>query len=110
MYQFEADKFYPSPSNFFKMVRTIFGGIIFQDFAAPSFQNDAFDLQTGRSSLPVLCLFVCLFVYFTTHVTKKQNKSTKKYILQTKWRGSLRRNQRAYRIRLPHYRVVTYNV
>ena len=62
MYQFEADKFYPSPSNFFKMVRTIFGGIIFQDFAAPSFQNDAFDLQTGRSSLPVLCLFVCLFV------------------------------------------------
>ena len=50
------DKFYPSPSNFFKIARTIFGVFIFQDFnAAPSLQNDSFDLQTGcRSSLPVL--------------------------------------------------------
>ena len=35
------------------MVRTIFGVIIFQDFAAPSIQNDAFDLQTGRPDRPV---------------------------------------------------------
>ena len=30
------DKFYASPSNFFKITRTIFRVIIFQDFAAPS--------------------------------------------------------------------------
>ena len=50
MYQFN----YPGRSNFYKIVRTIFGVIIFQDFAAPSLQNDAFDLQTGRSGWPVL--------------------------------------------------------
>ena len=27
---------------------------MFQDFAAPSLQNDAFDLQTGSSGRPVL--------------------------------------------------------
>ena len=42
------DKFYSCPSNFLKIARTIFVLIIFQDFAAPSLQNDAFDLQTGR--------------------------------------------------------------
>ena len=51
MYQFGG---YPSSSNFFKIARTIFGVIIFQDFAAPSLQNDAFDLQTGQSGQPVL--------------------------------------------------------
>ena len=30
------------------------GGIIFQDFAAPIGQHDAFDLQTGRPERPVL--------------------------------------------------------
>ena len=45
------DKFYPSPSNFFKIARTIFGVIIFQDCATASLQNDAFDFQAGR---PVL--------------------------------------------------------
>ena len=39
------DEFYPSPSNF--ITRTIFGVIMFQDFAAPFLQNDTFDLQTG---------------------------------------------------------------
>ena len=34
------DKFYPL--NFFKIARTIFGVVIFQDFPAPSLQNDAF--------------------------------------------------------------------
>ena len=31
-----------------------FGVISFQDFAAPSLQNDAFDLQTDQSGRPVL--------------------------------------------------------
>ena len=43
--------FYYSPLNFFKIARTIFGVFIFQDFAAPSLQNDTFDLQIGQ---PVL--------------------------------------------------------
>ena len=47
------DKFYPSNSNFFKIARTIFEMINFQDFVAPSLQNDAFDLQTARSGQPV---------------------------------------------------------
>ena len=47
-------KFYPSTLNFFKIVHTIFRVIIFQDFAAPSLQNDAFDLQTSLSGQPVL--------------------------------------------------------
>ena len=38
--------FYPSPSNFFKILRAF---LVFHDFAAPSLQNDAFDLQTGWS-------------------------------------------------------------
>ena len=42
------DKFYPSPPNFFKIGHTVFGVIIFQDFAAPSLQYDPFDLQTGQ--------------------------------------------------------------
>ena len=46
------DKFHPSPSNFFHAARSIFGVIIFQDFAAPSLENDAFDLQAGRTDLP----------------------------------------------------------
>ena len=46
--------FYPSPSNFFKITRTIFGVIIFQDSAAPSLLKDTFDLQTGRSGQPVM--------------------------------------------------------
>ena len=33
--------------NFFELARIIFGVIIFQDFAAPSLQNDTFDLQIG---------------------------------------------------------------
>ena len=48
------DKFHASNSNFFKIARTIFALIIFQDFAAPSLQNDSFDLQTGRSGRPTL--------------------------------------------------------
>ena len=32
--------------------RTIFGVIIFQDFAAPSLQNAAFDLQKGQPDRP----------------------------------------------------------
>ena len=40
------DKFYPSPLNFFKIARASFV-VINIDFAAPSLQNDAFDLQTG---------------------------------------------------------------
>ena len=36
---------------------TIFEVIIFQDFAAPSLQNGAFSLQTGRSGQPVLMQF-----------------------------------------------------
>ena len=41
--------------------------------------------------------FSFLFIYFTTHVTKKQDKSTKNiYILQRKWWGSFRRKHRAY--------------
>ena len=47
------DKFYPGPSNFFKIARIIFGVKIFQDFAAPSLQNDAFDLQIGPPDRPV---------------------------------------------------------
>ena len=43
------NKYYPSPSHFFKIACTIFRVIIFQDFAAPSLQNETFDLQTGRS-------------------------------------------------------------
>ena len=43
---------YPSPSNFFKIARTIFGVIVFQDFAVPSLQNDA--LHTGQTHQPVL--------------------------------------------------------
>ena len=35
--------------NFFKIARTIFGVVIFQDFTALFLQNNAFDLQTGRS-------------------------------------------------------------
>ena len=35
------------------MVRTIFGVIIFQDFAVPSLQNDTFNLQTGQPDRPV---------------------------------------------------------
>ena len=46
--------FYSSNSNFFKIARTLFRVIIFQDFAAPSLQNRAFDLQTGQSGRPVL--------------------------------------------------------
>ena len=42
------DKFYPSISNFLKIVRTISGVILPQDFAAPSPQNEGFDLQTGQ--------------------------------------------------------------
>ena len=44
------DKCYrnPSPSTLFKITRTGFEVIISQDFAAPSLQNEAFDLQTGR--------------------------------------------------------------
>ena len=38
---------YSCPSNFFKIARTIFGVIIFQDFAAPSLQTDAFDLYSS---------------------------------------------------------------
>ena len=38
-----------SSSNFCKLARTSFGVIIFQDFTAPSLQNGAFDLLTGRS-------------------------------------------------------------
>ena len=34
------------------IARAIFGVIIFQDFAGPSNQNGAFDLQTGRSGRP----------------------------------------------------------
>ena len=45
---------YPCPSNFFKMARTIFGVIIFRDFAAPSLQNGAFDLQIGRQDHSIL--------------------------------------------------------
>ena len=48
------DSFYPSPLNVFKIARTSFGVIIFQDFAAPSLQNDALDLQTGQSGRPIL--------------------------------------------------------
>ena len=48
------DKFYPNLSTFFKIARINFGVIIFQDFAVPSLKNDAFDLQTGRSGLPVM--------------------------------------------------------
>ena len=40
-------KVYPSSLNFFKITRAIFGVIIFKDFALPSIQKDAFDLQTG---------------------------------------------------------------
>ena len=47
------DKFHPCPSNFFHIARTVFGVISFQDFAAPSLQNDAFDLQAGRPDRPV---------------------------------------------------------
>ena len=52
------DKFYPRPSNFFKIARTIFGVIILQDFAAPSLQNGAFEyklagLANGKHSLSV---------------------------------------------------------
>ena len=47
------DKFYRSPSYFFKIARTIFGLVNFQDFAAPSLQNDVFDLQTGWPDRPV---------------------------------------------------------
>ena len=43
--------FYPSPSNFFKILRAFF---IFHDFAAPSLQNDTFNLQTGWSGRPIL--------------------------------------------------------
>ena len=46
--------FYASPSKFFKIVNTIFRVIIFQDFAGPSLQSGAFDIQTGRSGWPVL--------------------------------------------------------
>ena len=49
-----VNKSYPSSSNFFKTARTIFGVIIFQDFAAPSLQIDAFGLLTGWSGWPVL--------------------------------------------------------
>ena len=48
------DKFYVRPLNFFKIACTSFGMIIFHDFAAPSLQINAFDLQTGRSGRPVL--------------------------------------------------------
>ena len=65
-------KFCPRPSNFFKIVRTSCGVIIFQDFGALSLQNDAFHLQTGRSGRPVLtngkhsdidCSVVCGFFF-----------------------------------------------
>ena len=46
--------FYASPSHFFKITRTVFEVTTFQDFATPLLQNDAFDLQTGRSDMPVL--------------------------------------------------------
>ena len=53
IYQLEENRrilFYPSPSKFFKIARTIFGDIqISQDFAAPPLENDTFDLQTGWS-------------------------------------------------------------
>ena len=48
------DDLYPSLLNFFKMAHTIFGVIIFRDFAAPSLQNDTFDLQTRWPDQPVL--------------------------------------------------------
>ena len=46
--------FYPRPSNFITMACTVFGVIIFQDFAAPSLQNDTFGSQTGHCDWPVL--------------------------------------------------------
>ena len=48
------NKLYHGPSNFFKIARTIFEVIIFQDFVAPLLQNDAFDLQTSLSGRPAL--------------------------------------------------------
>ena len=48
------DKFYPSPSNFLKIASTIFEVIFLKDFLAPSLENDAFDLQAGRSGGSVL--------------------------------------------------------
>ena len=44
------DNFYPSILNSFKIVRTIFGVIILQDFAAPSLQNVSFDFQTDGAN------------------------------------------------------------
>ena len=44
------NKFYLSPSNFFKIARQIvFGVFSFQDFSAPSLQNDSI-LANGKHS------------------------------------------------------------
>ena len=37
---------------YFRIARTIFGVITFQDFAAPSLRNDTFALQSRRSDRP----------------------------------------------------------
>ena len=41
------DKIYSSPSNFFKIARTIFGVISFKDFATPSLMMDSIYRMTG---------------------------------------------------------------
>ena len=53
------DKFYPSPSNFFKIAPTIFGLIIFQDCTGfystiPSYLTYLILIQSGWSGRPVL--------------------------------------------------------
>ena len=61
------DKFYPNPLNFFKIVHTIFGVIILQDFVAPSLQTDELDLVWPVSSgkWNALLVFVILSVTFS---------------------------------------------
>ena len=77
VFMFVKGKFYPSPSNFFKIARTIFEVIIFQDFTSSSLQNDGFDLQTGRFEWPVLALLDAKIVDIKKKKKKKEKKKLK---------------------------------
>ena len=72
--------FFSSPSNFFKTVHTIFGVITFQDFALPSLQNGAFDLQTRSYGHPVLPKKKKKAVLVTRTQNKVQKEHLKKII------------------------------
>ena len=67
--------FYRSPSNFFKIARTVYGVIIFQDFAAPSFKMTPLIYRLTQSGHPVLTNGKLSFVQCTRRSGKEGKKS-----------------------------------